>query len=91
MKKSVRLYITGTVQGVFFRAFIKENAERNNVKGFVRNLEDGRVEIFIEGDVDDVNKMIELCKNGPKHSKIEKVEEKSERFQGFKEFKVLHI
>jgi len=91
MKKSVRLYINGTVQGVFFRAFIKENAERNNVKGFVRNLENGRVEIFIEGDVDDVNKMIELCKNGPKHSKIEKVEEKSEGFQGFKEFKVLHI
>lgn len=91
MKKSVRLYITGTVQGVFFRAFVKENAERNNVRGFVRNLEDGRVEIFIEGDVNDVNKMIELCKNGPKHSKIEKVEEKSERFQSFKEFKVLHI
>ena len=91
MKKSVRLYINGTVQGVFFRAFIKENAERNNVKGFVRNLEDGRVEIFLEGNVDDVNKMIELCKNGPKHSKIEKVEEKSEGFQGFKEFKVLHI
>ena len=91
MKKSVRLYINGTVQGVFFRAFIKENAERNNVKGFVRNLENGRVEIFIEGDVDDVNKMIELCKNGPKHSRIEKVEEKSERFQGFREFKVLHI
>lgn len=91
MKKSVRLYITGTVQGVFFRAFIKENAERLNIKGFVRNLEDGRIEIFLEGDAGDVNKMMDLCKKGPKHAQIRKVEEKQERFQGFKTFKVLHI
>lgn len=91
MKKSVRLYIDGTVQGVFFRGFIKENAERYDVKGFVRNLEDGRVEVFLEGNVNEVNKMIELCKTGPKHSQIRKVEIKPERFQGFKQFKVLHI
>ena len=91
MKKSIRLYITGTVQGVFYRAYIKENAERYNVKGFCRNLEDGRVEVFLEGNADEVNKMIELCKQGPKHSKIDKVEEKEERYQDFKTFKVLHI
>lgn len=91
MKKSVRLYVDGTVQGIFFRAFIKENAERYNVKGFVRNLEDGRVEIFLEGYVEDVNKMIELSKKGPRHSQIRKVEVKPERFQDFKSFKILHI
>jgi len=91
MKKSVRLYIDGTVQGVFFRAFIKQNAERYNVKGFVRNLNDGRIEVFLEGDSDAVNKMIKLCKKGPKHSQIKRVEEKPERFQDFKVFKVLHI
>lgn len=91
MKKSVRVYITGTVQGVFFRGFIKENAERYNVKGFVRNLEDGRVEVFLEGNVDEVNTMVALCKTGPKHSQIRNVETKPERFQGFKQFKVLHI
>ncbi|MFA4953472.1 MAG: acylphosphatase [Candidatus Pacearchaeota archaeon] len=91
MKKSIRLYINGTVQGVFFRGFIKENAERNNIKGFVRNLEDGRVEVFLEGDVDSVNKMIEICKKGPKHSQIRNIEIKEERFQDFKVFKVLHI
>ncbi|MBU2562739.1 MAG: acylphosphatase [Nanoarchaeota archaeon] len=91
MKKSVRLYINGTVQGVFFRAFVKENAERYNVKGFVRNLEDGRLEVFLEGNVEDVNKMIELCKKGPKHSQIRDVEVNPERFQDFKTFKVLHI
>ena len=91
MKKSIRLYISGIVQGIFFRNFVKENAERYNVKGFVRNLEDSRVEVFLEGNFDDVNKMIEVCKTGPKHSQIKSVEEKEERFQDFKTFKVLHI
>lgn len=91
MKKSIRVYITGTVQGIFFRGFVKENAERHDVKGFVRNLEDGRVEVFLEGNVDEVNKMIELCKTGPKYSKIDKIEIKEEIFQGFKNFKVLHF
>jgi len=91
MKKSIRLYINGTVQGVFYREFVKENAEKHNVKGFVRNLEDGRVEVFLEGDIDSVNKMIELCGKGPKHSQINRIEEKSEKFQDFKTFKVLHI
>jgi len=91
MKKSARLYINGTVQGVFFRMFVKENAERYNVKGFVRNLEDGRIEVFLEGNAEGVNKMIELCQKGPKHAQIRNVEIKPERFQGFKVFKMLHI
>ncbi|MEK6945901.1 MAG: acylphosphatase [Nanoarchaeota archaeon] len=91
MKKSIRLYVAGIVQGVFYRAFVKENAERYNVKGFVRNLEDGRVEVFLEGATDDVKKMKELCENGPKNTNVKSVEVKEERFQGFKEFKVLHI
>jgi acylphosphatase len=91
MKKSIRLYIEGTVQGVFFRSFIKENAERYDVKGFTRNLEDGRIEIFIEGDTNNVNKMVELCKKGPKHSIIKDIQIKPETFQGFRSFKVLHI
>ena len=91
MKKSVRLYVEGTVQGVFFRGFVKENAERLNVKGFVRNLDDGRVEIFAEGDTNDVNAMTEVVKKGPKHAQIKRVTIKPERFQDFKNFKVLHI
>ena len=91
MKNSVRLYISGLVQGIFFRSYIKENAEKLNIKGFVRNLEDGRVEVFIEGNPDEVKKMIEICKKGPKHSEIKDVEERSEKFQDFKSFKILHI
>jgi acylphosphatase len=91
MKKSIRVYISGTVQGMFFRGFIKENAEKYNVKGFVRNLDDGRVEVFLEGNNDDVEKMIELCKKGPKHAEIKSIETKDEKFQDFKNFKILHI
>lgn len=91
MKKSVRLYIKGTVQGVFFRNFIRENATKLDLRGFTRNLEDGRVEVFIEGNVDEVNKMIDICKKGPKHSQVRNVEIKPEPFQGFKTFKILHI
>lgn len=91
MKKSIRIYITGTVQGVFFREFVKENAERHNIKGFVRNLEDGRVETFAEGNPDDVSKFAEIVKKGPKHAQIREVQIKDEKYQGFKEFKILHI
>ena len=91
MKKAIRMYITGTVQGVFFRDFIKKNAEKLNVRGFTRNLDDGRVEVFVEGVVDDVKKMIEVCNQGPRHAQIRNVEVKDEKFQGFKEFKILHL
>lgn len=91
MKKSVRLYVRGLFPGVFYNSFIKENAEKLGVKGFVRNLDDGRIEIFVEGNPDPVRQMIALCKKGPKHSEVKEVEEKQERFQDFKQFKVLHI
>ena len=91
MKKSVRLYIIGNVQGIFFRSFLKENAERYDVKGFTRNLEDGRAEVFLEGNAENVNKLMELCKKGPRHAQIKKVEVILEKFQDFKTFKVLHF
>ncbi len=89
MKKSVRIYITGTLQKLFFDQFIKENAQAYNVKGFARHLEDGRAEIFLEGDKDKVEAMVVICSRGPKYAQIRSVEEKEERFQDFKEFKIL--
>lgn len=91
MKKSLRLFITGSVQGIFFRQFIKEHADKNSVKGYIRNLEDGRIEIFLEGDSENVEAMSSICKRGPQHAHIRKIEEKPEIFQDFKEFKILRI
>ncbi|MFH1365197.1 MAG: acylphosphatase [archaeon] len=91
MKKSVRIYLEGTVQGVFFRNFVKEEAEKIDLKGFVRNLEDGRIEIFLEGDYVSVDKMIEICRKGPKHAQIRNLEIRPEKFQDFKQFKILYV
>jgi acylphosphatase len=91
MKKAVRLYITGSLQSLFYRQFIKENAEKYNIKGFFRNREDGRVEIFMEGTTDNVNSMLTICKQGPKHAIIRNVEEKEERLQDFKDFKIFRF
>ncbi|HLF53687.1 MAG TPA: acylphosphatase [Candidatus Nanoarchaeia archaeon] len=91
MKKAIRLFISGTVQGIFFRKFVKDNADKNDVRGFVRNLEDGRIEIFLEGDHEKVENMVAVCKRGPAHSNLRKIEEKEEKFQDFKEFRILGI
>jgi len=91
MKKSKRFFVTGSVQPIFFNAFIKENADKLGVRGFVRTLEDRRIEIFIEGDIEAVKKMAALCKRGPEHSMIRYVEERDSNFQGFSEFNILKI
>jgi acylphosphatase len=89
MQKSTRLTLTGSVQGIFFKNFIKENAEKHNVKGYLRQLENGKIEIFIEGLTENVDSLIAICKRGPQHAQIRSAEEKEEHFQDFKEFKIL--
>ena len=91
MKKATKLFITGSAQGLFYGQFIKENAEKLDIKGFLRKLEDGRFEIFIEGNHDEMEQMLSICKRDYKHAKIRNVEEKPGKFQGFKEFKILKI
>lgn len=91
MKKAVRVYIYGIVQGVFFRNFVKENADKLGVKGYVRNKNDGSVECWFEGEGENVKKMIELCKEGPKHAVIKRLDEIEEKFHGFKEFKIIYF
>ena len=89
MKKSVRLTIQGSIQPVFFNRFIRENAEKLGIKGFVRNMQDGKVEVFIEGNINEVNEMVLACKTGPQHAMIRSAESKEEKFQGFKDFRVM--
>lgn len=91
MKKAVRVEIFGTVQGVFLRSSIKETADKLSIKGYVRNREDGSVEAWFEGNSQDVDKMVEICKEGPEHSVIKKMDITEENFQGLKEFKILKI
>ena len=91
MKKAVRVYVFGIVQGVTFRAFIKENADRCNVKGYIRNKEDGSLEAWFEGDSEKVDEMIEKCKEGPKYSQIKRLDIINEKVQDMEDFKILRI
>ncbi|NHN40842.1 acylphosphatase [Halorubellus sp. JP-L1] len=58
------VYVSGRVQGVYFRATTRDTAREHGVDGWVRNLDDGRVEAVFEGDRDDVEAMVEFCHEG---------------------------
>lgn len=89
--KTLKLFILGTVQGVFFRSFLKEKADELELKGFCRNLDNGKVEVIVEGRDENVNEMVRLCKQGPAHSDVKNVEVEELKHQGFDVFRVLRF
>ena len=72
--KNVHVYISGLVQGVFFRAMTHREAIRLGLGGWVRNLPDGRVEAVFEGPGEKVREMIDWCRQGPRGASVEDVE-----------------
>lgn len=72
--KRVRIRVSGIVQGVFFRATTKDVAQRIGLRGIVKNLPDGSVEIVAEGEEDDIIKLIEFAKKGPPSAKVYDIE-----------------
>lgn len=90
-KQRVHLFITGKVQGVFFRQAMKVTAIKNNANGWVRNLKDGRVEAVIEGEDLDVSNVVEWSHAGPANARVEDVEIRNEQHKGeFAKFEVLY-
>ena len=90
-KQRVRLFVSGKVQGVFFRQALKVMAIKNNVTGWVRNLDDGRVEALLDGDIDGVNTVVEWTHAGPANSRVDDVEIRNEGFKDeFTDFEVLY-
>jgi acylphosphatase len=69
--KIVRLRISGRVQGVGFRAFVADEAERRGLSGWVRNRRDGSVEALLAGEEAIVDEMIGTCRRGPAGSRVE--------------------
>ena len=89
MGRRVHLFIFGKVHGVFFRSFIKSEAIKLNLKGTVKNAEDN-VEAIFEGKSESINKMIELCKKGPKFAKVIDIKIIEEDFKNeFKDFSIM--
>lgn len=92
MKAATKFIIQGTVQGVFFRQFVKENAQLLNLTGYVRNLTNGNVEVLVEGEDNAIFKLGEILSKGPKHSSIRHIQREEKKWSGeFKEFKVLRF
>jgi acylphosphatase len=89
MKARAHVYVSGRVQGVFFRSETCYKARKRGVKGWVRNLSDGRVEAVFEGEEEAVRELIEFCKMGPPGAKVTKVDVYWEDYAGeFKNFEV---
>lgn len=70
MKIRAHLYISGRVQGVYYRGFTQETAYSLGLKGWSKNLPDGRVEAVFEGEKDVIEAVIEKCYQGPPAARV---------------------
>ena len=89
VQKQIHIFVTGRVQGVFFRQSTKVMAIKNNVKGWVRNIDDGRVEIVAQGETQDIDNLAHWCKTGPANSRVDEFELSEENISDeFENFEV---
>lgn len=89
MTERAHVFVSGRVQGVFFRADTRDKAGELGLRGWVRNLSDGRVEAVFEGEEDKVKEMIEWCHMGPRYASVSRVEVEVGELTGeFRSFKV---
>lgn len=73
------LWITGRVQGVFFRQSTWQKAQAiGGLRGWVRNLNDGRVEVLVQGDPEAVESLVAFCHHGPGSARVDGVEQREE-------------
>lgn len=84
------VWISGRVQGVFFRACTVDEAVARGVDGWVRNTSDGRVEAAFEGERSAVEAMIAWCRTGPPAARVSTVEVTWEEPKGELGFQVRH-
>jgi acylphosphatase len=74
MRIARRFYVSGRVQGVGFRYYAQEIAQREGVTGYVRNLPDGRVEAHVEGDLEAVTRVERAIRSGPPGARVDNVD-----------------
>lgn len=85
--RRVHVYVTGKVQGVGYRNFVKTEADRFGLTGWVKSLPDGRVEMVAEGPRGGVDALVAAMSTGPKNAEVEKVQVADEPYKGeFKTF-----
>jgi acylphosphatase len=84
----VHIFVSGRVQGVFFRAETAQRARALRLGGFARNTPDGRVEAAFEGDPDDVDAMVRWMREGPPLARVDDVEVIEENPRGDTDFRI---
>jgi acylphosphatase len=72
-----RYFVSGIVQGVGFRYFTQDEAERLHLSGYVRNLRDGRVEVYAIGSQENLARLRTLVERGPRGAMVQHVDEES--------------
>lgn len=82
------VFVSGKVQGVFYRDTTKTEASKRGVNGWVRNLRDGRVEAVFEGPADAVEAMVAWCRVGSPLSRPTFVDRRDEAEEGLKSFEI---
>ncbi len=89
MKSRAHVFVTGRVQGVFFRATTRDKASDLGLFGWVRNMRDGGVEAVFEGERTVIDEMVDWCWKGPSYSNVDNVKVQWEEYTGeFMSFEV---
>lgn len=76
------VYVSGEVQGVFFRDSARQRAEELGLAGWVKNVPDGRVEALFEGPSQWVEEMVRWCEQGPPHARVQSVDSEYDEAHG---------
>lgn len=88
MNKTIHFYVTGRVQGVFFRMRTKQHADLLGITGWVRNLNDGRVEGSASGDQKELEQFSAWLHEGPEYARVDGVDVEEREYQEFSDFRV---
>jgi acylphosphatase len=83
-----RVLVYGRVQNVFFRDTCRRLAEQYGVAGWVRNLPDGRVEAVFEGPAEDVGRLVDWCRHGPRYAAVDHIDVQAEPPEGLGTFRI---
>jgi acylphosphatase len=91
MKSRLHIKVYGDVQGVFFRANTQSQAQKLGVFGWVRNVNDGSVEVLAEGEHEKLQKLLDWCQHGPAGASVSKVDfEWQVNMDEFSDFRVTY-
>jgi acylphosphatase len=86
--KSLRLIVTGRVQGVGYRYFVAHHARLLGIQGFAKNASDGSVVLECEGEEQAVGHLVELCRQGPPRAVVNRLDTNDIPFQGYLGFSI---